>query len=412
MLSVSLTPKRRFGVSPTQQIVTHPLHLSELAPGAVQSEIRAMSVLADEADAINLAQGICDTAVPAIVAEGAARAIELGHNIYTRLDGIARLRRAIAAKTERTLGPGEAVDPDREVVVTAGATAAFFSSLMALLNPGDEVILFEPLYGYHASSVKAVRAVPIVVPFTADLSSGRWLLNLDLVRAALTPRTRAIVINTPSNPCGKVFTRAELEGLASLALEHNLFVISDEIYEYFVYGDAHHVSMASIPGMRDRTILISGFSKTFSVTGWRVGYLVADARWIPSIGYFHDLLYICAPAPFQHAVADGLEQLDQDFYLGLAREYGTKREMLLSALRDAGLTPHTPDGAYYILADVSRVEGVTSAEKARMLLGKTGVAAVAGSAFFRPGGGEDLLRFCFAKRDTDLAEACRRLRTL
>lgn len=389
------------------------LRLSELAPGAVQSEIRAMSVLAEEAGAINLAQGICDTAVPAIVAGGAARAIESGHNIYTRLDGIPRLRRAIAGKVGRTLGSGATIDPEREVVVTAGATAAFFSTLMALLNPGDEAILFEPLYGYHASSVKAVRAVPVIVPFTVEPSSGRWLLDLAAVRAALTPRTRAIVINTPSNPCGKVFTRAELEGLAAIAIEHDLFVISDEIYEHFVYGDARHISIASVPGMRDRTILISGFSKTFSVTGWRVGYLVADARWTPSIGYFHDLLYICAPAPFQHAVADGLEQLEPEFYLGLAREYETKRAVLLSALRDAGLPPHTPDGAYYILADVSRIDGATSAEKARTLLRQTGVAAVAGSAFFRAGGGgEDLLRFCFAKRDTELLEACRRLRTL
>ena len=388
------------------------LHLSELAPGATQSEIRAMSVLADEAGAINLAQGICDTAVPAIVAEGAARAIERGHNIYTRLDGVARLRRAVAAKVERTLGDGATVDPEREVVVTAGATGALYSALMALLNPGDEAILFEPVYGYHASSLKAIRAVPVIVPFAVDPGSGRWLLNLDLVRAAVTPRTRAIILNTPANPCGKVFTRAELEGLASPALEHNLFVFSDEVYEHFVYGDAKHLSMAAIPGMRDRTIVISGFSKTFSVTGWRVGYLVADARWTPSIGYFHDLLYICAPAPLQHAVADGLEQLEPEFYTGLAREYGTKREMLLSALRDAEMAPHTPDGAYYILADVSRIEGSTAAEKARALLRRTGVAAVAGSAFFQPGRGENLLRFCFAKRDMDLAEACRRLRTL
>ena len=399
-------------MSPTQQIAAQPLHLSQLAPGAVQSEIRAMSVLAEEAGAINLAPGICDTAVPAIVAEGAARAIESGHNIYTRLDGIPRLRRAIARKLEPTLGAGVTIDPDREVVVTAGATAAFFSTIMALLNPGDEAILFEPLYGYHASSLKAIRAVPTIVPFAVDPGSGRWLLDLNAVRAAVTPLTRALIINTPSNPCGKVFTRAELEGLAAIALEHNLFVISDEIYEHFVYGDARHVSMASLPGMRDRTILISGFSKTFSITGWRVGYLVADARWIPSIGYFHDLLYICAPAPFQHAVADGVEQLEPDFYLGLAREHETKRDMLLSALRDARLPPHTPDGAYYILADVGRIEGGTSAQKARSLLEQTGVAAVAGSAFFQGDRGGNLLRFCFAKRDMELAEACRRLRTL
>ena len=382
------------------------LHLSELAPGGVQSEIRAMSVLADKTGAINLAQGICDTAVPAIVAEGAARAIEDGHNIYTRLDGIPRLRQAIARKVEGTLNAG-AVDADREVLVTAGATGALFASAMALLDPGDEVILFEPLYGYHASTLRSIRVTPVIVPLIAD--SGRWLLDLNLVRAALTPRTRAIILNTPSNPCGKVFTQTELEALAAIALERDLFVFSDEIYEHFVYDGAEHRSIASIPGMRDRTILISGFSKTFSVTGWRIGYLVADARWIPSIGYFHDLLYICAPAPLQHGVADGLEQLEPAFYTGLAREYGLKRSMLLDALRAAGLPPHVPDGAYYILADATSLHGATAAEKARSLLSETGVAAVAGSAFLSQGKGEHLLRFCFAKRDEDLREACRRL---
>ena len=385
------------------------LHLSELAPGGVQSEIRAMSVLSDEVGGINLAQGICDTAVPARVAEGAARAMAEGHNIYTRLDGIPRLRSAIASRAERTLGAG-AVDAESEVVVTSGATGAFFAACMALLNPGDEVIVFEPLYGYHASTLRAVRAVPVVVPLEASDRDGRWLLDMDAVRAAVTSRTRGIVINTPSNPCGKVFTRAELESLAEVALERDLFVFSDEIYEHFVYDGAEHVSMASIADMRDRTIVISGFSKTFSVTGWRVGYLIADAQWTPSIGYFHDLFYVCAPAPLQHGVADGLEGFEPDFYSGLAREYGAKRALLLDALRDAGLRPHVPDGAYYILADASDLEGRTSAEKARTLLQQTGVASVAGSAFFREGRGENLLRFCFAKRDEVLIEACQRLR--
>ena len=386
---------------------SHPsLHLSDLAPGAVQSEIRAMSVLAEEAGAINLAQGICDTAVPAIVAEGAARAIEAGHNIYTRLDGIPRLRRAIARKVEHTLDIGP-VDADREVLVTAGATGALFAAAMALLNPGDEVLLFEPLYGYHASTLRALQVTPVIIPLVGQ--AGRWQLDLDLVRAALTPRTRAIILNTPANPCGKVFTQVELEALSGIALERDLFVFSDEIYEHFVYDGAEHRSIASIPGMRDRTVLLSGFSKTFSVTGWRIGYLVADPRWIPSIGYFHDLLYICAPAPLQHGVADGLEQLAPEFYTGLAREYGLKRALLLGALRGAGLTPYVPDGAYYILADATTLPGATAAEKARSLLRETGVAAVAGSAFLSQGRGEHLLRFCFAKRDEDLREACRRL---
>ncbi len=385
------------------------LCVSELAPEIIQSEIRAMSVLSDEAGGVNLAQGICDTAVPPIVAEGAARAIRDGHNIYTRLDGIGRLRRAIAAKVEASLGNG-GVDPEHEVLVTSGATAAFHAAAMALLNPGDEVVVFEPFYGYHLATLRSVRAVPVVAPLEGE----RWEMRSEAVRAAITPRTRAIVINTPSNPAGKVFTRAELECLAEIATEHDLFVLTDEMYEHFVFGDAEHVSAASIPGMRERTILISGFSKTFSVTGWRVGYCVADRRWTPSIGYFHDLLYVCAPAPLQHGVADGLEGLEAEFYTGLKREYGVKREMLLEALRGAGLAPCVPDGAYYILADASRLGGGTAAEKARDLLRRTGVAAVAGTAFFRPEveRAQSLLRFCFAKKDEELAEACRRLRRL
>jgi aminotransferase len=227
-----------------------------------------------------------------------------------------------------------------------------------------------------------------------------------------------MILNTPSNPAGKVFTLAELEALAAIAEEFNLFVFTDEIYEHFIYpsasGNNKHISPAALPGMRERTILISGFSKTFSVTGWRVGYLVADAKWIPSIGYFHDLLYICAPAPFQHACAEGVELLPASFYSSLATEHLAKRTVLVDALRAAGLTPHTPDGAYYILASTGPLQGANSAEKARDLLARTGVASVAGSAFFRPGSptGETLLRFCFAKKDTELTQATHRLSTL
>ena len=382
------------------------LRLSELAPRVVQSEIRAMSVECDRMGGVNLAQGICDTDVPEAVAEGAIRAIRDGLNIYTRLDGIARLREAIAAKVQRTLGI--TVDPEREVLVTSGATGAFHAAAMALLNPGDEVLVFEPFYGYHVSTLKSLRVVPVLV----ELEAPEWRLDLDAVRAAITPRTRAVVVNTPSNPAGKVFTRRELEELAEIAQEFDLFVFTDEIYEHFVYGGVEHVSPAMIPGMRERTILMSGFSKTFSVTGWRVGYLIADARWVGPIGYFHDLTYVCAPAPLQQGCADGVEKLGAEFYEGLAREHEGKCTMIVNALRAAGMTPHVPDGAYYVLASAADVPGATAAEKARALLAKTGVASVAGSAFFRPGMGEDLLRFCFAKKDKDLVEACRRLRTL
>jgi aminotransferase len=191
-----------------------------------------------------------------------------------------------------------------------------------------------------------------------------------------------------------------------------LFVFTDEIYEHFVYGDAEHISPATIPGMRERTIVISGFSKTFSVTGWRLGYVVADAKWLGAMAYFHDLTEVCAPSAFQHGAAQGLEQLGPAFYTQLASDHLEKRAKIVSALNDAGMKPYIPAGAYYILADASRLPGETAAKKARALLAQTGVAAVAGSAFFRQGHGEDLLRFCFAKRDSDLDDACARLRTL
>ena len=371
-----------------------------------------MTVACTDVNGVNLAQGVCDTDPPEVVAEGAIRAIREGHNIYSRLDGIARLRKAIAAQLERT--HGLVVDPEKEILITSGATGAFHAATMALLNPGNEVLLFEPYYGYHANMLLGMGAVPVAVAMDSPDRSLGWTLDLDAVRAAITPKTRAIIVNTPSNPAGKVFSRAELEGLAGLAEEFNLFVFTDEIYEHFVYGDRQHVSPAQLPGMRERTVLMSGFSKTFSVTGWRIGYLVADARWVGAIGYFHDLSFICAPSPLQHGVADGVEQLPPSFYTGLAEEHLGKRAALVEALQTAGLTPHVPDGAYYVLASTGGLRGANAAEKARDLLRRTGVASVAGSAFFRQGNaaGEDLLRFCFAKKDEELAEGCRRLRTL
>jgi aminotransferase len=386
--------------------VAEKLHLSEIAPGLVQSEIRAMTVACDLAGGVNLAQGVCDTEVPAPVAARAIEAIGQGLNIYTRMDGIEVLRRAIAEKLARH--NGVKADPDGEILVTSGATAGFQAACMALFDPGDEVILFEPFYGYHLNTLRALRVNATSVP----LIEPDWALDLDALRAAITPRTRGIVVNSPSNPCGKVFSRAELEAVAALAIEHDLFVITDEIYEYFVFDGAQHISLATLPGMAERTISVSGLSKTFSITGWRIGYLVADKRWMGAINYFHDLVYVCAPAPFQHASAAGLLQLPDSFYSGLSGEYQAKRDMLCTALSDVGLTPSIPQGAYYVLADVTKLPGATAREKARALLHNTGVAAVAGTAFFAAGRGENLIRFCFAKRDEDLARACAMLRTL
>ncbi|MGD0630075.1 MAG: aminotransferase class I/II-fold pyridoxal phosphate-dependent enzyme [Terracidiphilus sp.] len=385
---------------------TSRLTLSQLAPGTVQSEIRAMSVACEQMGGINLAQGVCDTPVPSVVEETAIQAIRAGHNIYTRLDGIARLRNAISAKQKRDYGL--VYDPECEVLVASGATGGFHAAAMALLNPGDEVLLFEPFYGYHVSTLKSLRITPVLVP----LAEPEWALDTDALKAAVTAKTRAIVLNTPSNPGGKVFTLAEIEEIAAVCIEHDLFLITDEIYEYFVYDGARHVSAATLPGMKERTIVISGFSKTFSVTGWRLGYVTADRKWMGAISYFHDLTYVCAPSALQHGAAAGLEQLPPSFYTELAASHQDKRSRMLSALTDAGLTPSTPAGAYYVLADATSLKGSTAAEKARNLLAATGVASVAGSAFFRPGRGENLLRFCFAKKDEDLDEACARLRKL
>ena len=382
------------------------LALSQLAPGVFQSEIRAMSVACDAIGGINLAQGVCDTPVPAPVEAEAIAAIHAGYNIYTRLDGIDRLRNAISAKQQRDYAL--TYDPETEVLVSSGATGGFHAAVMALINPGDEVLLFEPFYGYHVSTLKSLRINPVLVP----LADPDFALDTDALKAAITPRTRAIVINTPANPSGKVFTQAELESIAALAIEHDLFVLTDEIYEYFVYDGARHISPATLPRMRERTIVLSGFSKTFSVTGWRLGYVTADVKWMPAMSYFHDLTYVCAPSALQHGAAAGIEQLPPSFYIELAAAHQDKRARILAALHAAGLEPTTPAGAYYVLADATRLPGKNAAEKARKLLAATGVASVAGSAFFRPGRGDNLLRFCFAKQDHDLNEACERLRKL
>jgi aminotransferase len=387
------------------------LRLSELAPGSVQSEIRAMTVACAAVDGINLAQGVCDTDPPHPVVEAAIEAIRSGHNIYTRLDGIAALRAGIAEKFAHF--NGLAVDPEREVLVTSGATGALNAALMALLNPGDECLVLEPFYGYHVSTLRAQRVLPVIVAMDAP----DWRLDMGRLETAITARTRGIILNSPSNPSGKVFTRAELKQLAEFAVRHDLFVFTDEMYEYFVYDGLEHVSIAALPGMRERTVTISGFSKTFSVTGWRLGYLAASERWLGAIGYFHDLTYVCAPAPLQHGAAAGLLALPDSFYADIAVEYQAKRDMLCATLAKVGLTPSVPAGAYYVLADASSLPGADAKQKARALLASTGIATVAGSAFFGAdergvNRGEELLRLCFAKKDDELREACRSLEGL
>jgi aminotransferase len=382
------------------------LRLSQLSENVMQSEIRAMSVECDRVGGVNLAQGVCDTPIPEPVLESAIQAIRDGYNIYTRADGIAPLREAIAKKMERY--NHLRVDPEKQVIVTSGATGAFYSAAIALLDPGDEMLLFEPFYGYHVDTLLGLRVKPVTIP----LDEPGWQIDFDRLRAAITPRTRAILINSPSNPCGKVFSRQELERLAAIAIEHDLFVFTDEIYEYFLYDGVEHISPATLPGMAERTITISGFSKTFSITGWRLGYLTADSKWTSAIAFFHDLTYVCAPSPFQHGATAGLLQLPDSFYAAMSVEYQQKRDQMCAALIDAGLTPSIPQGAYYVLANSDKLEGKTARQRARTLLARTGVAAVAGSAFMENGRGENLLRFCFAKKKPDLDRACNALKTL
>jgi aminotransferase len=382
-----------------------PPALSQRAARTVQSEIRVMTLECDKVRGVNLAQGVCDTEVPAPVRDGAQRAIETGTNSYTRAEGLAPIRRAIAEKMRRF--NGLPCDPETEVIVHSGSTGAFYTSCLALLDPGDEVILFEPYYGYHLNTLIATEAVPAFV----TLRPPEWKFSIADLERAVTPRTRAIMINSPANPSGKVFTREELEWIATFAVKHDLIVFTDEIYEYFVY-EGRHISPATLPGMRERTITISGYSKTFSITGWRVGYTVCDRKWAQAIAYFHDLIYVCAPAPLQIGVAEGIARLPENFYAGIAQEYVCKRDLLCATLQEIGLTPSIPKGAYYVLADASLLPGGNSKEKAMSLLHATGVATVAGSAFYHGADGDNLIRFCYAKNDADLAEACRRLKTL
>lgn len=382
------------------------LEWSRRTAGLGQSDIRAMTQACARVRGINMAQGVCDTGVPPVVSRAAQQAVDLGYNIYTRYDGLPQLRQALARKTQAF--NGIVSDPETDITVSAGATGAFHCACMALLNPGDEVIVFEPYYAYHIQALVSVGAVPVVVATEPP----DWALDLRALEQALTPRTKALIVNTPGNPSGKVFSRAELEAIAGLAHDRDCFVFTDEIYEYFVYDGRAHVSLASFPGMADRTITISGYSKTFAITGWRIGHTAAADRWAQAIGSMNDLLYVCAPAPLQHAVAVGINELPDEFYAGLATEYQMKRDQFCAALAQAGLTPSVPQGAYYVLADISRLPGKTGKERAMYLLEQTGVAGVPGEAFFQGDRGHRFIRFCYAKTTKDLDEACARLARL
>ncbi len=381
-------------------------HINQRMAALAQSEIRAMTQACVQAKGLNMAQGVCDTPVPPVVLRAAAQAMERGKNVYSRFDGLPELRQAIAKKLAQY--NGIVADPKTDVTVSAGATGSFHCVCLALLNPGDEVVLFEPYYQYHISALLAVEAVPVTVKMRAP----DWTFSVAEVERAITPRTKAIMVNSPGNPSGKVFSRQELESIAAIAQQYDLFVFTDEIYEYFLYDGRTHVSFATLPGMADRTITIGGYSKTFSITGWRIGYSVAAARWAQAIGAMNDLLYVCAPTPLQAGVAVGIQELPDSFYRDLARDYEQKRDRFCQALAKAGLTPSIPRGAYYVLADASRLPGTTGKERAMFLLEAIGLAGVPGEAFFSGVDGRQFIRFSYAKIDSDIDDACRRLERL
>ena len=370
------------------------------------SPIRSMTIACAKAGGINLAQGVCDTPVPEPVRRAAQAAIEEGVNTYTRSDGLPELRRALAAKMRRD--DGLDYDPEGEIVVTSGATGAFYVAVQALLEPGDEVVLFEPYYGYHRNTLESLGVRPSYVALRAPA----FAFEPAALEAALGPRTRALVINTPGNPSGKVFGRLELEALGAIARERDLFIFTDEVYEHFVFDGRKHLSPAALPGLRERTITMNALSKTFAVTGWRIGWLAAPRALAETFAHLHDLVYVCAPAPLQLGCARGLERLDPEYYAAIGVEYQRKRDQLCSALAAAGLAPTVPAGSYFALADISRMPGATGDERAMALLERSGVASVPGTAFWRDGEAHRLSRFCFGKTDADLDEACRRLRNM
>ncbi|HEX8252282.1 MAG TPA: pyridoxal phosphate-dependent aminotransferase [Thermoanaerobaculia bacterium] len=376
--------------------------ISDRLRGLVQSDIRRMSRECERVGGINLGQGICDLPTIPELVEGATDAIRSSKATYSKFEGIDPLREKIAAKCERF--NGFRVDPATELVVSVGSTGGFAAAAMATLNPGDEVILFEPYYGYHLNTLKVLGIETKYVP----LQLPDWSIDFDLLRAAFGPKTRGIIVCTPSNPCGKVFTREELERIAELAREFNAWVFTDEIYEYIVYDGRKHLSMASVA--RDVAITISGFSKTFSVTGWRIGYVAADARVIGPIGLVNDLFYVCAPTPLQWGIARALD-IGEDYYRNLALDYEKKRDVLAEALTEGGFKPFVPQGAYYMLAEIPK-RFSNAREAAMALIEEAGVASVPGPSFYASDRGDRLLRFCFAKDFAALDEAAKRLRAV
>jgi aminotransferase len=378
------------------------MHTARRTHGFTESVIREMTRVADRCGAINLAQGFPDFPAPEVLKEAAVRAIRDEVNQYAVTWGAPRLREAVAASYERWYG--FEVDPDRHVTITCGATEAMVAVMLALVDPGDEVIILEPFYENYGPDAILCDAKPVFVP----VRQGEGI-DLDRLARAFSPATRAIVLNTPNNPTGHVLTRSELEVIGALCRRYDAWAITDEIYEHILY-EGEHLPMAGMPGMRNRTVTVSGASKTFSVTGWRVGTIVAPEAPSDAIRKVHDFLTVGAPAPLQEAVTTAMETLGDDYYQDLASGYRSRRDLLVSSLLGAGFLCRPPAGAYYILADFSDLSHEDDTTFALRLAKETGVAPVPGSSFFSdPADGRHLVRFAFCKSENLLREASRRL---
>jgi aminotransferase len=372
----------------------------------VQSDIRRMTRECEKVGGINLGQGICDQPTPDEIKEASIEAIRADRNIYSKFEGIDELRALIAGK----MASYNAIpcDPGSQIIVTVGSTGGFAVSCLALLEADDEVVVFSPFYSYHVNILKLCGARTRFVKMTPP----SWDFDPAELKAAFGSRTRMVVVNTPSNPSGKVFTREELLQISQLCQQWGVVAVTDEIYEYILYDGHRHVSLGSLPGMEDRTVTLSGFSKTYSMTGWRLGYAVASREITARLGVLNDLLYICAPTPLQHGVTAAF-RLPASYYDDLRRSYAEKLEAISEACTAARLNVIRPQGSYYLLADVSRLGLASDREAAAYLLATAGVTSVPGSSFHAdPADGREQVRFCFAKKPHELEEACRRLTEL
>jgi aspartate/methionine/tyrosine aminotransferase len=368
-----------------------------------ESVIREMTRLAHLYGGVNLAQGFPDFPAPPAIKEAACAAIRADVNQYAITWGAPALREAVARDFSRRYGVP--VDPERQVTVCCGSTEAMMSAMLATVDPGDEVIVFEPFYENYGPDAILSGATPRYV----TLREPEWTFDPDELAAAFNDRTRAVIINTPNNPTGKVFTRDELAAIAALCQRWDVIAITDEIYEHIVYEGRRHVPMAAVDGMAERTITINSLSKTFSVTGWRVGWAIAPPDLTSAIRKVHDFLTVGAAAPLQEAGAAALALPDQ-YYVDLARDYERRRDLLLDILARHGFTCYKPYGAYYIMTDIAALGADDDGAFARYLVETVGVAAVPGSSFYHdPALGRTKLRFCFCKQDETLLEADRRL---